>query len=255
MDHPFEVGGTYRNRRGPYKVVELDGPDMVIRYEDGHRIETTVKLQARIWKHIQAEERIDSHVGQQPGLRRPRSKGTPTTRLGRLVEQNLAHIFIAYAFPYVEEAIDAAKDAPASIEAVVGQPYYQSHIVSAQKAMLRYRALTNGQHIPILFTPQTRHQDQVFAYGSRLLDLCHEGEIERVQRNVDTGKWLLWDESLYAKNYLIIKTPIKALAEQPPIEIATNLLSGPSQGDPIGAVSIPAPKALDPAFHHLLDDL
>lgn len=121
--------------------------------------------------------------------------------------------------------------------------------------MLHYRSLTGGQHIPILFTPQTRHQDQVFGYGSRLLDLCHEDEIERVQRNVDTGKWLLWDESLYAKNYLIIETPIKELAEQPPIEIATNLLSGPSQGDPIGAVSIPAPKVLDPTFHHLLDDL
>ena len=60
MNHSFKVGGTYRNRKGEYEVLELNGPKMVIRYVDGPRLDTTVKLQARIWKHIQAEEEIES---------------------------------------------------------------------------------------------------------------------------------------------------------------------------------------------------
>jgi hypothetical protein len=57
VDHPFEVGGTYRNRDDEYEVLELNGPKMVIRYTDGRRLVATVKIQKRIWKHIQAEER------------------------------------------------------------------------------------------------------------------------------------------------------------------------------------------------------
>jgi len=253
MDHPFEVGGTYRNRDGSYEVVEISGPKMIIRYEDGRRLETTVKLQARIWKHIQAEERMRSRRRQPAPARTP--TGSRRTQLGRLVEQNLDHIFIAYAFSYIDNALAAVEKAPPEIEAVVGQPYCPSRIVSARKAMLYYRDLTGGRHIPILFTPQTRHEDQVFVYGSRLLDLCHEKEIDRVRRKVDAGQWLVWDESLYARNTLIIKTPITELPVKPPIEVATNLLRGPSQGEPIRAVAIPAPKVLDPAFHHLLEDL
>ncbi|MEA3377377.1 MAG: hypothetical protein U9R72_14400 [Chloroflexota bacterium] len=161
MGHPFEVGGTYRNRHGEYEVVEIDGPDMVIRYSNGRRLETTVKLQARIWK----------------------SNTSP------------------------------------------------------------------------LFTPHTRHREQIFEYGSRVLDLCHEAEIDKVRRNVDAGKWLVWDKTLYANNFLIVKTPIRELPVKPPIEVATNLLGGAAQGEPVGAVSIPAPKALDPGLRHLLEDL
>lgn len=253
MDHPFEVGGTYRNRDGSYEVVEISGPKMIIRYEDGRRLETTVRLQARIWEHIQTEEQIRSRRPQPVRGRKPTDVGS--TQLGRLVEQNLDDVFIASAFSYVDNALAAIEKPPPEVEAVVGQPSGSSRIVSARKAMHHYRSLTGGQHIPILFTPQTRHEDQVFVYGSRLLDLCYETEIERVRRKVDAGKWLVCDESLYARNTLIIKTPIAELSVKPPIEAATNLLSGPRQGEPIRAIAIPAPKVLDPAFHHLLEDL
>lgn len=253
MSHPFIVGETYRNRHGEYEVLELDGPRMVIRYLDGRQIETTVKLQARIWKHIQAEERVQKR-------RRERASSTPSVRGGtglpkRLFEQNLEDVFIAYSFVYVDEAVTALADASPRVEALVGQPYFGSRIVSARDAMVLYRHLTNGDDIPVLFTPQTRHQEQRFEYGSRLLDLLHEEEIDRVRRNVDDGKWLLWDKSLYAKNFLIVRTPIVELADKPPLEAATNLLRGPTQGQPTKAVSIPAPKLLDPDFRHVLDAL
>lgn len=56
MKHPFEVGRRYRNRLGEYEVISLEEPKMVIRYSDGGVLETTVEIQARIWRNIQAEE-------------------------------------------------------------------------------------------------------------------------------------------------------------------------------------------------------
>ena len=52
MKNPFEVGETYRNNLGEYEVISIDEPDMTIQLEDGRTIETTVKLQARIWKRV-----------------------------------------------------------------------------------------------------------------------------------------------------------------------------------------------------------
>lgn len=253
MGGQFEVGGTYRNRDGEYEVVKRNGPKMVIRYKDGREVRTTVKLQARIRKHIQAEERRRSQAEPRPPGQPPKPGGG-TTQLERLVEQHLEHIFIAYAFPYIDRAIAALEDAPPGIEAVTVQPFCKSRIVSARKAMLHYRALTNGQHIPILFTSQTRHQDQVFEYGTRLLAVYYGVEIEEVRREVDAGTCLIWDGSLYADNFLIVKTPIRELPIKPPIKVARNVLPGRTQGEPTGSVSIPAPKILEPAFDYLLED-
>lgn len=55
MDHPFEEGKVYRNRKGEYVVVELAEPAMVIRYTDGSTLPTRVEVQARIWRNIQLE--------------------------------------------------------------------------------------------------------------------------------------------------------------------------------------------------------
>ena len=74
MNHPFKVGGEYRNRHGKYEVVGLEGQKMVIRYADGRRLETSVGLQARIWSNIQAEETLRAPASKpvQPS-HRPRS--------------------------------------------------------------------------------------------------------------------------------------------------------------------------------------
>ena len=172
-----------------------------------------------------------------------------------LFRQNVEDVFIAYAFAYVEEAVGVLESASSEVEAIVIQPYSPKRIVSAREAMLAYRELMDGQDIPILFTSGTRHQEQLFEYGSRLIDLRHESEADLVQRNVDAGRWLVWDESLYANNYLIVERPIKELAVHPPIGVARNLLSGASQGDPVGSVGIPSPKILGRMFRHLLEDL
>lgn len=51
--HPFQVGKQYRNRDGEYKVVSINGPNMVIRYADGRTVMSEISLQARIWENLQ----------------------------------------------------------------------------------------------------------------------------------------------------------------------------------------------------------
>ena len=56
MPHPFEVGKTYRNRNGEYAVVTIDGDQMKIRYQNGKTLDTSARIQARIWENIQFED-------------------------------------------------------------------------------------------------------------------------------------------------------------------------------------------------------
>lgn len=59
MDHPFQIGQVYSNRRGNYEVVHLDNKQgtMVIRYtDDGEEAESKIPTQARIWQNMAWEE-------------------------------------------------------------------------------------------------------------------------------------------------------------------------------------------------------
>jgi hypothetical protein len=59
MSHPFEVGKTYRNRKGEYIVQAIDGDHMTIRYVSGGTLETSVAIQARIWENIHFEYQME----------------------------------------------------------------------------------------------------------------------------------------------------------------------------------------------------
>jgi hypothetical protein len=69
MDHPFKVGEKFRNRKGDYEVVSLKDPEMVIRYDSGDELVTTIELQARIWSNIQMEERT-KHAAKAPAKKK-----------------------------------------------------------------------------------------------------------------------------------------------------------------------------------------
>ena len=75
MKQAFEIGEQYRNRRGEYKVVGLDGSRMVIQYADGGLLRTTVEMQARIWRNIQAEERVEALRSRKRSSKRSRFQG------------------------------------------------------------------------------------------------------------------------------------------------------------------------------------
>jgi ribosomal protein L25 (general stress protein Ctc) len=51
----FEVGQTYKNRKGKYTVVAIDGNVMQISWKNGKEVATTVKLQSRVLENIQRE--------------------------------------------------------------------------------------------------------------------------------------------------------------------------------------------------------
>jgi hypothetical protein len=52
----FQLGHTYRNRKGEYTVLRLEGQNMIIRYGDGRLVRVPIDVQARIWARIQEEE-------------------------------------------------------------------------------------------------------------------------------------------------------------------------------------------------------
>lgn len=51
--HPFKVGVHYHNRDGTYQVISINDPNMVIRYQNGRTLESSIALQARIWENMQ----------------------------------------------------------------------------------------------------------------------------------------------------------------------------------------------------------
>ena len=55
-DFKFEVGATYENMKGLYEVISIRRNDMVIRWENGDEIETTVDLQRRIIERMTFEK-------------------------------------------------------------------------------------------------------------------------------------------------------------------------------------------------------
>lgn len=54
----FEVGGVYKNMKGPFEVVSIHRDDMVIRWGNGTEITTTVNLQKRIIERMAHEKTI-----------------------------------------------------------------------------------------------------------------------------------------------------------------------------------------------------
>ncbi len=55
MSHPFRVGEVYGNRLGAYRVVSIDEPNMIVRYDDGRLLESDIATLARIWENMQIE--------------------------------------------------------------------------------------------------------------------------------------------------------------------------------------------------------
>ena len=87
MDNPFQAGDHYRNAKGEYEVVSINGDTMLIRWTDGSTWEGKVSLQARILERTQRQELGPEPPPQKPRRRmaratrgRPRRSGTAATR-------------------------------------------------------------------------------------------------------------------------------------------------------------------------------
>ncbi len=54
----FAVGEKYRNRKGLYEVISRRGDKMVIQWEDGEKVETSVEFQRRIIDGMRFEKKV-----------------------------------------------------------------------------------------------------------------------------------------------------------------------------------------------------
>jgi hypothetical protein len=97
MDHPFEVGGRYKNRVGKYEVLEIEGERMTIQFDDGSKHSVTVSIQAKIWQNFQDQARSA------PKAHQPGHESKAIQPVIDLVEEVLKTNFKA---PYPEDITD-----------------------------------------------------------------------------------------------------------------------------------------------------
>ena len=57
-DFNFEVGAIYENMKGPYEVISIRKNELIIRWDDGNEIATTVALQRRIIERMALEKEL-----------------------------------------------------------------------------------------------------------------------------------------------------------------------------------------------------
>jgi hypothetical protein len=62
--HPFKIGKHYRNRDGEYQVIQINEPNMTIRYQDGRTLLSSIDLQRRIWENIQEGDDHDFEISE-----------------------------------------------------------------------------------------------------------------------------------------------------------------------------------------------
>ena len=74
-DFKFEVGATYENMKGLYEVISIRRNDMVIRWENGDEIETTVDLQRRIIERMTFEKESERRENQKKASSGKEKKG------------------------------------------------------------------------------------------------------------------------------------------------------------------------------------
>jgi hypothetical protein len=71
-DFSFEVGAIYENMKGAYAVISIHKNEMVIRWDNGNEIATTVDLQKRIIARMTLEKESEHRERQKKA---PAGKG------------------------------------------------------------------------------------------------------------------------------------------------------------------------------------
>jgi hypothetical protein len=74
-DFNFEVGATYENMKGPYEVISIRKNEMIIRWEDGNEMTTTVELQKRIIERMTFEKESERRENQKKASSGKEKKG------------------------------------------------------------------------------------------------------------------------------------------------------------------------------------
>lgn len=84
MDEAIEfiVGGKYENVKGVYQVISITGDSMVIRWENGEEISSSIELQQRIIENMRSrEQRTQDENSPKPVNKTSKVSGDPFTGL------------------------------------------------------------------------------------------------------------------------------------------------------------------------------
>ena len=99
MNHPFKAGGRYKNNKGSYEVMALEGERMLILFDNGTEQMVDLEVQTRIWERIQDE----SQPQPLPQRYNMDDQGLDTQPVGDLVQTVLNSRF---SFPYPKDITD-----------------------------------------------------------------------------------------------------------------------------------------------------
>lgn len=75
-DFKFEIGATYKNMKGAFEVISIRSNAMVIRWDNGRQIDTTVELQKRILERMDHEKQVAASKKTKP-KKSTKSKAKP----------------------------------------------------------------------------------------------------------------------------------------------------------------------------------
>jgi len=203
--HPFEVGKQYRNEHGAYTVVRIDAPDMVIRYANGHTLDSPIALQARIWERICEEEALAAAEKSARASARGRSRPSRRTRLGRefqgLGETDFAEDVTGTSW---RRRPELGGMLAGRLAALSGQPF-ESHAV--------YRRPEVYIALPQFFTPGDSFRSAKFFFSLNERETHHGFVIEKSDKSMDsTWDWprcvdaLLHDKRLQAQVLVAMQT-------------------------------------------------
>ena len=72
----FSVDGTYENEKGAFRVVSIERDQMVIRWENGEEVSTSVALQGRIQQRREWEKSKQEQVAAaaKPAAPKPKAR-------------------------------------------------------------------------------------------------------------------------------------------------------------------------------------
>ena len=78
----FKVGNQYTNRKGPFEVISIDRNSMIIRWEDGEKISTSIEQQQTISEGMERERQKSIESKPKGNTNRTRTRKVPP-HLGR----------------------------------------------------------------------------------------------------------------------------------------------------------------------------
>ena len=78
----FEVGGKYKNRKGVFEVMSMTAKKLVIKWDSGESIETTIEEQTRFIRNMELERRTKIALEEKNKKKKapPRKKKAPVKK-------------------------------------------------------------------------------------------------------------------------------------------------------------------------------